>query len=354
MRLLFIDFRLPYLLKDASYHIGGWTVQLKNWIDGLQATGHHVGVLTWRGANDYTHNDFSQILIETYDPGKGIPVVKYLYSYIPSLLRSARKYKPDILIQATSGLHTGILAFVADKLGVPFVHRVSNDDDTDERIRSKITKYQLMAYRYGVARADLVLCQNRYQYDQVRQRYPQKNVAIISNPFDTTQPLPTIVPRKERKYIAWLGVFKRAKNMPLLLHVARELPEMEFMIAGTPHNRLNKETANAIEALKLLENVTFTGYLKREEILYFLAGSLALLSTSHHEGFSNTFLESLAAGTPVIAPSRVDPDQFISQNRLGMTTSNDKDLPGLIEKMSGNDRQKDACHQRSLPAAPPR
>ena len=190
-----------------------------------------------------------------------------------------------------------------------------------------------MAYRYGVARADMILCQNRYQYDQVLQRYPRKNVAIFSNPFDTSQPLPSILPRKERKYIAWLGIFKKAKNMPLLLRIARELPEQEFRIGGTLPNRITKETTDVIEMLQELNNVTFMGYVKRKDVLNFLAGSLALLSTSHHEGFSNTFLESLAAGTPVIAPSRVDPDQFISKNQLGMTSPNDNDFPDLIQKI---------------------
>ncbi len=340
MRLLFIDFKFPYLLKDDDYPVGGWTVQLNNWLNGLQEVGHDVGVLTWKGANEYTDNRFSQTLIETYAPHKGIAVAKYFYSYIPAILNAARKYQPDVIIQATSNVHTGILSFVSRKLEIPFVHRVSSDIDTDARIASKLKKYQLIAYHYGIARADMILCQNHYQYTQLRRHHPNKIIKIFSNPFDTNQPLPMHRPRTNKKYIAWLGVFKECKNLPLLLSIARELPKQEFRIAGMPPSKMTKETSEAIEALKQLRNVTFVGYVKRKEVMNFLANSLSLLSTSHYEGFSNTFLESLIAGTPIIAPLRVDPDHFISKNKLGLISEDGNNLPLLISKMCNMDEEK--------------
>ncbi len=72
VRLLFVDFSLPYLLRDSEFPVGGWAVQLKAWLDGLSGLGHHCGVLTWKGANDYAGPQPAFDLIETYDPGIGI------------------------------------------------------------------------------------------------------------------------------------------------------------------------------------------------------------------------------------------------------------------------------------------
>ena len=51
MKILFVDFTLPYLLKDSEYPVGGWAVELNTWLKGLSANNIHAGVLSWKGAN---------------------------------------------------------------------------------------------------------------------------------------------------------------------------------------------------------------------------------------------------------------------------------------------------------------
>jgi len=120
--------------------------------------------------------------------------------------------------------------------------------------------------------------------------------------------------------------------MGLLLETARQLPNINFKIAGMPSKQIDNETARAVEQLKELVNVKFIGYVSRKDVLEFLAGAVALLSTSHYEGFSNTFLEALFSGTPVLAPLRVDPDHIITRNKLGFTCENDNELSQQIER----------------------
>jgi len=76
-------------------------------------------------------------------------------------------------------------------------------------------------------------------------------------------------------------------------------------------------TLAAFETLKTLPNVDYVGYTKRTEVPTFLHNASALLNTSHYEGFSNTFLESLAVGTPIITSVGVDPDNIVIDNNLG-------------------------------------
>jgi len=214
MRFLFIDFTLPYLLKDTEYPVGGWAVQLNAWIKGLTTCGHQVGVLTWKGANDFIQKPLEFELIDTYDPAKGIKVLKYFYNYVPTLYKKSSEYQPDVIVQACAGLNTGIMAWIARRLKTPFVHRIANDVDADQRYQKILKKYEQKAYEYGLKKSVMVFCQNSYQYKSLRSKFPNKPLQIIANPFIppclSNKEIPSY---KERNYIAWIGVFKKQKNI---------------------------------------------------------------------------------------------------------------------------------------------
>ena len=335
MKILFIDFTLPYLLKDSSHPIGGWAVQLNAWINGLRTNGHQVGVLTWKGTGSFVNKKLDFDLIETYDPNRGIKILKYFYNYIPALYKGAAEYGPDVIIQACAGLNTGIMAFIADRLNIPFIYRVANDMGVDYRYKDRLRKYEQIVYRYGLRKADIILCQNRYQYNNLKEKFPKKPLHILHNPFLKYSDV-KINPNEERKYIAWLGVFQKQKNLPLLYDIARKCPGTTFKIAGMPGKSMDSDTERALASLKKLSNVVFVGYLPRKQVPLFLSKAVTLLNTSHYEGFSNTFLEAFSVGTPVIAPERVDPDDIIADNKLGISVKNDSDFPEFIKNLFGD------------------
>jgi glycosyltransferase involved in cell wall biosynthesis len=335
MKILFIDFTLPYLLKDSSYPVGGWAVELHAWINGLCANGHQVGVLTWKGANAFVNKKLDFHLIETYDPDKGIKILKYFYYYIPEHYKKTKECTPDVIIQACAGIETGIMGFIANKLSVPFVYRVANDMDTDQRYRTRLLKYEQIAYNYGLKKTDVILCQNSYQYDNLKIKFPKKPLRIIHNPFLKTYDT-NVSSFKERRYVAWLGIFQKQKNLPLLYEIAKQIPESNFKIAGMPGKNIDSDTHNALKKLKKLSNIEFVGYLSRKQVPSFLSNAIALLNTSHYEGFSNTYLEAFSVGTPVIAPLNADPDHVIEKNRLGFAVKNNSDFPVVIQSVFEN------------------
>ena len=287
-------------------------------------------MLTWTGANSFVNKKLDFDLIETYDPDRGIKILKYFYSYIPSLYKEAAQYKPDVIIQACAGLNTGIMAFIAGRLNIPFIYRCANDIDSDARYKSTLFKYEQIAYKFGLKRANAIVCQNRYQHASMKEAFPEKPLYILHNPFlkDSDAKINLY---ENRKYVAWLGVFQRQKNLSLLYDIAKKCPEITFQIAGMPGKSMDSHTEGALASLKKLSNVEFTGYLPRRQIPQFLSKAVALLNTSHYEGFSNTFLEAFSVGTPVIALEKVDPDNIITTNRLGFTAKKDDEIAGLIE-----------------------
>jgi glycosyltransferase involved in cell wall biosynthesis len=347
MRFLFIDFTLPYLLKDTEYPVGGWAVQLNAWIKGLTICGHQVGVLTWKGANDFIQKPLEFELIDTYDPAKGIKVLKYFYNYVPTLYKKSSEYQPDVIVQACAGLNTGIMAWIARRLKIPFMHRIASDIDADQRYQKKLKKYEQKAYEYGLKKASMIFCQNSYQYECQRTKFPKKSISIIVNPFSPPHQMNKFIPSYiGRTYIAWIGVFKQVKNVPLLYDIARQLPDIIFKIAGMRGKNLDKQTTEALFNLESLPNVEFLGYLSRKRVIPFLANARALLNTSHHEGFSNTFLEAFYAGTPVIAPAHADPGRIIQKNGLGVSVAESDDFPVQIIQFYNDTSQFEKISQR--------
>jgi glycosyltransferase involved in cell wall biosynthesis len=142
------------------------------------------------------------------------------------------------------------------------------------------------------------------------------------------------------------------KGLKRLYEVASLLRKEQFVIAGKESTNYDPETKQYVEKLKQLPNVKFCGYLSRTQVLPYLAKARFLLNTSVYEGFSNTFLESLQVGTPVITGAHVNPDSIISNNNLGIIYDDVFDLcrqyasvtPELYQLMSDNAREYVACN----------
>lgn len=332
VRILAIDFSIPYLLKDDNYPIGGWAVQLSIWLRALKSAGHEAALLTWKGALAHVGSGQQIKLIETYDPAHGIRVAKYFYSYIPKVLAAARAYHPDIMIQGVCGVHTAIMAFVAGRLGIPFVHRVVSDMNVDERCKAGLRFYEWLAYSWARHRTAAFLCQNEYQREKLAALFPGKPIHIIHNAVVVAEDAPAPLPRAERKYVAWLGVFRDGKNLPLLFRIAQEFPAVKFCVAGMPDRVVDQATLDAVNGLRHLPNVELVGHVRRADVQQFLSKATMLLCTSDVEGFSNVFLEALAAGTPVVTRRQVDPDSFVVRHNLGASAEDEMALSRSVRE----------------------
>jgi glycosyltransferase involved in cell wall biosynthesis len=330
VRILSIDFSVPYLLKDDNYPIGGWAVQLSIWLRALENAGHEAALLTWKGALVHVGSGQQIKLIETYDPAHGLRVAKYFYSYIPKILAAARAYRPDVVIQGISGVHTAIMAFVAGQLGIPFVHRVVNDIFVDERCKIGLRPYEWLAYYWARHRTAAFLCQNEYQRGKLAALFPGKPIHVIHNAVAVADDAAAPLPRAERRYVAWLGVFRDGKNLPLLFRIAQEFPAVNFRVAGMPDRVVDQPTLDAVNRLRHLPNVELVGHVRRAGVQQFLSEATMLLCTSDFEGFSNVFLEALAVGTPVVTRRQVDPDSIVERHILGASAEDELALSNSV------------------------
>ncbi|MGY6275975.1 glycosyltransferase family 4 protein [Methylomonas sp. MgM2] len=324
MKIAFIDFRIPEIIRNENTAIGGWPVELLNWITGLELNYIDIYLLTdEQSANEKHSTSFK--MVGAYDQKyKGIKYIKYIYYIMPKLFFCIKRLKPDIFIQGCASLDTGLISLICKLLNVPFLYRVVSDLDVEEQNRS-LKRYELVSFHLGLKFACGYICQNQYQYDTLSKRYPSKPNLKLYNPFFCKT---NIEPnnKQARSYIAWVGNFRWQKNLPLLYFLASSIEHVRFKVAGAPNARMDKNTQLAYDKLTKLQNVEFVGHINNSNILDFLNSAIALVNTSEVEGFSNTFLEAFSVGTPVITREKVDPDQIIKNNNLGFSGRSDSDL----------------------------
>jgi glycosyltransferase involved in cell wall biosynthesis len=103
-----------------------------------------------------------------------------------------------------------------------------------------------------------------------------------------------------------------------------------FLVAGLAPSNPDPETGTYIEKLNDLSNVNFVGTVSRNEILDFFKKAKFLLNTSRYEGFSNTFLEAMCTGTPILSTAMVNPDGIISKYGLGYIYKDPTDIQGFL------------------------
>lgn len=336
MKILIYAPEVPFLLVDNVRPVGGITVELYSWIKGFKANDIMVGILTWEGAEEFVSGLFDGIdFIEGFkvqDLNKPAGLKKRSFA---KAINQIIKFKPDLIFMEGTIDIVYFFSFISKLLKVKFIYRLASDKDADERVKSKLKGINYNLYMKGLKYSYFISTQNRYQLEHLKKKFPSKKIFCHHNPFIITE---DFIPydKSKREYIAWAGNFRKVKNLRALYETANKCPDINFKIAGTDTPETDEETKNYILKLKQLNNVEFIGYLKRTEISNFFSKAYALLNTSHFEGFSNTFLEAWAAGTPVISTIYVNPDNIISDKGLGFTADNFETLSDCINILMKN------------------
>lgn len=325
-RFLFYDDKLINVLLQDDKASGGAAVQAYGWIRGLVENGHDVCIITRSKENDLLKEDCRHLkILPLYDQDKGIRWIRWLYYRLPYIYRKIKQFRPDYVYQGVPGWQSFIIGIICANLKIKYILRISNDYLLDERIYKQYSSTQRYFQRLGMKMSYCIVCQNDYQLNIVKNEFPGKNAIKIYNPiFHKGVENPPEFQSKQ--YVAWIGLYQYQKNLALLYEIASLLQNELFCVAGEEIAKCDPETQSFLAKLKQLKNVKFVGFLQRSQVPSFLAKAKFLLNTSHYEGFSNTFLEAMSVGTPIISSNKVNPDSIISKFGLGIVYNGPADL----------------------------
>jgi glycosyltransferase involved in cell wall biosynthesis len=323
-KVLFVDNNVIYLRENINYTTGGASVQTLVWAKAFSELG-----LDWYYTSDKKTNDAEAVFVKDLNSS---PKFLFWMLYTYRINKIVKKLDPSILYLSTAGWKTIIWGIIARINKMHYIQRISNDIVFDRKLyRKKLGTYKYFLAKVGVKMSDLIACQNKSQFQILSSVFRNKNIQIIHNPYLHTGKVDM---KNERKYVAWIGIFQYQKNLARLLEVAEKLPDVNFRIAGKSGDYfLDDETKEALEKLKTMPNVEFVGFLNRDKVIHFLGEAYCLLNTSRYEGFSNTYLESLAAGTPIVTRIKTDPDEIIRKYDLGVSCENYNELAGAVNKV---------------------
>ena len=333
-KFLFYDDKIINILIKDEKPSGGAAVQAYGWIRGLAAAGQDVKVLTNVSQHEVLKEACKHFqLIPLYDRKKGIRWLRWVYYRLPYIYKQIKQAKPDFLYQGIPGWQSFLLGMICYQLDIKYILRISNDYLLDDRFYEKNSRTHRYFQRKGIELAYCVLCQNDYQLNIIKKEFPDKKAFKIPNPYFSDHKKWAIEPGS-KKYIAWLGLYQYQKNLKLLYQIACILKDEQFLIAGKEGTTCDRETHEYLQKLKQLPNVQFAGFLKREQVLPFLSKAKFLLNTSHYEGFSNTFLEAMSVGTPILTSQKVNPDAIITRYQLGIVYNDAQDLQEQLSSVT--------------------
>ena len=131
----------------------------------------------------------------------------------------------------------------------------------------------------------------------------ERNSILLPNILDLQVPQ---VERSERPKFAFLGRLDPYKRPWLVMAIAEQMPDAEFVVMGQSHF-----SKGGWEPDFVPENVRLAGHADEESKARELASSWAVVNTSVHEGLAVSLLEALKCETPIV--SSVDPEEMTSR-----------------------------------------
>lgn len=132
-------------------------------------------------------------------------------------------------------------------------------------------------------------------------RLPSLESVFLPNPIEVPE---ETVAKTAEPTICMLGRLDPIKRPWMFLELAKRFPAVRFLVAGLTHF---PELMNPIlDRYRGLTNLEFLGMIDGPEKNVVLQQCWGLVNTSIHEALPVSFLESLAAGTPVVSCQNPD------------------------------------------------
>jgi len=316
----------------ARYNVGGTARYLNNLLPQLTdevETLLAVGQVQGHEIEDSTLENIKFVRIQHL--GRRINPIQDLRAYL-ELRRTVKKFKPQIIHSHTfkAGLLCRLMFFKIPKVHTFHGHLMSDPEFSKSELQVIIN----IERRLARLTKKLITVGEQVSKDllQVRVGKPGKYTSIASE----GQKLVFLSRRdardnlnldQETPVVLWMARMAPVKNPSLALQVARLLPEINFLMAGSGELFTHiKEQAPP--------NTLLLSWVDAAEVI---PAADIFLSTSLNEGIPYSLLEVLSAGIPVVAVKSGAVSEIIEDRVNGFLTSSDpKNLAAQISLLFSN------------------
>jgi len=273
------------------------------------------------GTGAYYHDLLAQLTSESVDVRifQPDPDIKRLFSMampgdanqrlvLPNALHISREMRepaPQVVVVVTPGPFGLLGVYYARRIGATLIAAFHTDFEQLAKIywnplsRWIVNLVLRTANRIVCNRATRVLINNDGLRTDVY-ALGARRTSVIGTP------LPRKFLQQRRKpipgrltHVCFAGRLAPEKNIEKIITAAGELPDIEFVVGGEGPLRKKLEAAAAS-----LKNITFKGWLTRDQLIDVIDESSLLLLPSKFETFGSVALEAMARGRPaLVSPS---------------------------------------------------
>lgn len=275
---------------------------------------------------------------------------------------ATKYYFPFHILPKTKIVHSRDWNFIeaAVKNGIPAIYEHHHHED--KPFAQEIVKNPL--FQISVTVADTV------RESMIANGIPPEKVVKLHNGYNRLfmerHPEAAAEWRKKllkngrEKLVVYSGALEQFKGIDILIEVAKELPQVQFVCAGGKDNKVKHYQQLAQE--NQVENITFLGFILQQELASLLQAA-DILAHPHCSGKAATFTSPLklfdyfASGTPIVATRIISLREFENtkaiaawcepDNPIEFTTSIKQVLETHPRKMNGYSDSVDFVKQFS-------
>lgn len=249
-------------------------------------------------------------------------LITYTWHALWASLKKARTEKYD-LCMLWSGLPAGPIALMLKWfMKIPYIIRVGGVDipGFSERY-TWVYRFFTPLIKMQWRNAELTIGKCQQEVDMVRAVDLKPQLGIIENGIDATKFAPNWrdrLPNEPIKIVCVARLIPR-KGIPVLIRAAQQLKEKGIPVwvnlVGSGDEEENYKAL--VQELGLEDTVHFAGFVDRSKINQYYAEADAFAMPSYNEGMSNSVLEAMAAGLPVLVTPTGGTDELVTHGENG-------------------------------------
>lgn len=319
MKILMLNYEFPPL-------IGGGSIQ-SMYLAREYAKKHKVYFLT-TGYNEFGVGKYDGYILhriktsrKKIDVCSSFEMLSFVYQAWKKIHWVVKNFKPDI-IHVFFTIPTGLLMFHPKLRKIPFIVSVRGSDvpgHSPDRFKILYELFKPIVKNIW-KKSKAVVCNSEELKKEVLSLNPELKIDVIHNGIDINKfKSARSRKNKNRLVLLYVGRLISLKQIDLIIKILPDIiknisKKIIFRIVGLGPQE--KELKDLVKKLNLEDNVIFVGEVDYENIEKEYQKADVYVQLSRAEGMSNTIMEAMACGLPVITTDVGGVRDFVRGNGI--------------------------------------
>lgn len=256
-------------------------------------------------------------------PSKILLESRFSRTFAPLIFENIDMSEYDLVISSCNVYSSKAVITKPGSLHISYIHTPPKDlygystgsykQDTVTRVLGDVIKHFLRIDDFETSqRPDILVANSKHVAERIRRFYGREAV-VIYPPVDIDR-LQRVDYMGQRKYFITVGRLVKDKGIDIIVEACEQLGiSLKVVGTGPEMGRLKLKAQSAGS-----KTVEFLGQVNDEELPELYAGAIATIVASEDEDFGIVPVESMACGTPVIAPKYGGYLETVVDNKTGV------------------------------------